>query len=106
MAFDLLLTRSGREREHAGGRQALLRAFGILGGPHLLARAAVDPGVTRRAQLRRALRALALLALRDLLLDLHEGGDQRLRRGRAARHVDVDRDDLVDALHRVIRTVE
>jgi len=53
-----------------------------------------------------ALRLLRLLALLDPLLDLHDGRDQALGGGRAAGHVHVHRDDLVDPLHDVVRAVE
>src|SRR6185369_10315666 len=48
-----------------------------------------------------------LLAIPDhLLLELEDAVDQSFRRRRAAGHVDVDRDDLVDALHHVVGAVE
>src|SRR5262245_50624746 len=39
------------------------------------------------------------LLLSDLALELHDAVDERLGARRTARHVDVDRHDLIDALH-------
>ena len=42
----------------------------------------------------------------DLLFQLEDRVHQAVRRRRAARHPDVDRDDLVDALHDVVGAIE
>src|SRR5688500_3965573 len=86
--------REHREGDHPARRQPLRDPLGVILGPRLLARAAVDGAVSRRAQAVRALGGPGLLALADPLLDLHDRGDERFRRRRASRDVHVHRDDL------------
>src|SRR5687767_10721071 len=66
---------------------ALSELLGVVLGPGGASRSSVDEAVTRGAEPVRALRLLGLHALLDALLDLHDRGQQRFRRGRAARHV-------------------
>src|SRR6266545_5889432 len=82
----------------AAGRLALLELLRVVLPPGRASCSAVEVPVARRAQAMRALRLLGLHALLDPLLDLHDRGHQRFRRGWAAGHVHVHRDDLVDPL--------
>ena len=50
--------------------------------------------------------ACAAPLLLDLLLQLHEAVEQRLGARRAAGHVDVHRDDLVDALQHAVAELQ
>src|SRR5712691_10512052 len=60
----------------------------------------------RWSSARIATRSVPLRLGGDLVLQLHEPVDHRLGAGRAARDVDVDRDDRVDALHGGVVVVE
>src|SRR5947208_8186776 len=60
----------------------------------------------RRSSSRIATRSVPLHLRGDLVLELHEPVDHRLGAGRAARDVDVDRDDRIDAHDRGVVVVE
>ena len=62
------------------------------------ARGSALPGAPARV-------ALVDLAIGDLLLQLHDGVQQRVRPRRAARDVHVDRQEVVDARHRAVRAL-
>src|SRR5262249_4790756 len=53
-----------------------------------------------------AVALLQVLLVLDLVLDFEQPLEERLGPGRAARDVDVDRDDLVDALAHRVRVLE
>src|SRR5437879_13445483 len=60
----------------------------------------------RWSSARIATRSVPLRLGGDFILQLHEPVDHRLGTGRAARDVDVDRNDRVDALHGGVVVVE
>src|SRR5260221_6448199 len=101
-----LLVVQDAELHHPAGRLALLELLRVVLPPGRASCSAVDVTIGPRAEAMRALRLLGLHALLDPLLDLHDRGHQRFRRGRAAGHVHVHGDDLVDPLHDVVAAVE